>query len=500
MAITQNDIIYFILTDRFHGVANSNAGTIDKDNPYHYHGGNFAGIVEKIPYLKTLGVTALWITPVYLQCAGPNETTYGYHGYWSLDFNAINPYLYHENGTYEKGSKLYLKDLVDTLHANGLKLVLDMVVNHTGYNHPALIENAENPTPIRANWFNPDEDSSQDLIKGRLAGLPDFNLDNIDVADYHITTILSWIEQTGIDAIRMDTAKHIEKSFWNQFKTLVQGNHPQITLIGEVLEFDVPTIAKYQEEWAFDSIFDFPLQQAIKDVFIYDKPLTNVVSPFNTGEGILDQDIHYTNQNKLVTLLDNHDLEARFFSLALKHVGGEENKQYAVWVQKLAMSFLFTVRGIPQIYYGTEVGMEGWADPDNRRNFNWNLFDENYHVKPEFKFEKEIFEHTQKLISLRKGNDALMHGNFITLYVDDFVLAYLRYHENSAVIVIIHNGWLEMPNFVRISINTNPNIPTRIKQMLNNRILTCQLNDSKILVNNGVFEAKLSRKSAMILK
>jgi alpha-amylase len=135
MAILQNDIIYFIITDRFYGLENPGfKSKIDKTNPFKYHGGNFEGIIEKIPYLKKLGITALWITPVYLQI--DIEKVDGYHGYWAVDFNSINPSLYLKNAKYKDGSKEYLKDLVDKLHENGIKLILDMVVNHTGYAHP----------------------------------------------------------------------------------------------------------------------------------------------------------------------------------------------------------------------------------------------------------------------------------------------------------------------------------------------------------------------------
>ena len=499
MAINQDDIIYFVLTDRFFGKTNPDLKDIDKTKPRAFHGGNFEGLIKKIPYLKKLGITAVWITPVYLQTPNisPDET--GYHGYWTLDFNAVDPHLYIDNGKYEKGSKLYLKDLVDELHRNDLKIVLDMVVNHTGYGHPALT-GEYNPTPIKKEWFNSQMDSGSDTVKGQLSGLPDFNLDMIDVSDYHITTILSWIEETGIDAIRMDTARHVEKVFWTYFKNQVKGDHPEVTLIGEVLEFDIDSISQYQEHFAFDSLFDFPMQMAMKNVFIYDNPLTTFVTPYNSGSGILERDTHYTNHNKLVTLHDNHDLEARFMSLALKHVGGDENRERAVWVVKLALSFMFTIRGIPQIFYGTEYGMEGWGDPDNRRDFNWELFDDKYDVKPQFKFEKEMFEHTQKLIKIRKSNDALTCGNFVCLYVDSFVLVFLRYIEENVVITIIHNGWLPMSDPLRISIITNDQVPTRIKEILDYSVLTCQLTGEKVSVNNGVFKVKMERKSAMILK
>ena len=136
MAITQQDIIYFILTDRFYAKGSSVCKKgLDKDDPQAYHGGNFDGIVEKIPYLKSLGISTLWISPVYWQIESRVRNRWAYHGYWTLDFNTVDPHLYsHEK--YEQGSKKYLKDLVDILHDNDIKLILDVVVNHAGYLHP----------------------------------------------------------------------------------------------------------------------------------------------------------------------------------------------------------------------------------------------------------------------------------------------------------------------------------------------------------------------------
>src|SRR3989304_1382113 len=318
MAITRQDIIYFILTDRFYGI----------------------------------------------------ENLHGYHGYWALDFNTINPGLYVDKGKYPQGSKLYLKDLVEKLHANGIKVVLDMVVNHTGYRHPGTINNPDNPTPICSSWFNKMNISLESSeTEGQLSGLPDMDLDSPDVCDYHTETILSWLRETGIDAIRMDTVKHIERNFWTYFKTQVKGQFPDLTLLGEVLVFDIDTLSYYQKYAAIDQLFDFPMQQAIKDVFVYDKGMTDFVSPFNLGVGILERDQSYTNHNQLVTLLDNHDLSARFMTNILKRQMGDHRK--ATDVMKLALTFLFTIRGIPQIYYGTELGLEGNQDPDNRRDFPW---------------------------------------------------------------------------------------------------------------------------------
>ncbi|MFN8258647.1 MAG: alpha-amylase family glycosyl hydrolase [Bacteroidales bacterium] len=496
MALTQQDILYFIITDRFYGEPDKTVKT-DLNNPKAFHGGNFEGIVSKIPYLKKLGITALWITPVYLQVPEDNNGLYGYHGYWTLDFNAVDPCLYVDKSKYQAGSKLYLKDLVTILHKNGIKLVLDMVVNHTGYRHPALTDK-ENPTPIRSDWFNSFYIGVEnDEIQGQLAGLPDMDLDKSEVSDYHIQTILSWIKETGIDAIRMDTAKHVEKIFWNDFKTHVKGKYPDVSLLGEVLLFTIEEVSKYQQHFAFDSLFDFPLQRAIENVFAYNDTLETFVSPFSKGTGILEKDNAYTNHNRLVTLLDNHDLSARFYTTVLRAFG--QNREAATRVYMLSLSFLFTIRGIPQIYYGNEMGMEGGADPDNRRDFEWHRLDKNYEIIPDFRDEKLIYDHTRQLIKIRKENDALTTGSFICLYVDYFLLVYLRHHNENVVITVIHNGWQKGQQPCKISYDQNPVIPARIKNLLEGKTLKCKLTGNQSIISSCSFEIWPDWKSAMIL-
>jgi glycosidase len=496
MGLQQNDVIYFILTDRFYGAPNAASSIgINKNDPLAWHGGNFDGIIEKIPYLKNLGITALWITPVYLQMQTPCIKAQPYHGYWALDFNAVDPHLYKKKSRYKAGSKKYLADLVKKLHDNGIKVILDMVVNHTGYDHPGTTNAENNPTPIRSDWFNHDPDH-YDAVKTSLSGLPDLNLDNIEVIDYQIKTIASWIKDTGIDVIRMDTAKHVERGFWNYFKTQLRGIFPNVSLLGEVLVFDIDELTNFQKFWGFDMLFDFPVQRAIQDVFIYNCGMNVFYSPFNAGSGIFEKDTNYSNHNRLVSLLDNHDLPGRYFTVALNFF---KDKRKAVDSLKLALTLIFTTRGIPQIYYGTEIGMEGGYDPDNRRDFEWNKINANNQVDSSFPLEKDIFEHTQKLIQLRKNNAALYCGSFVCLYVDYFICIYLSYCFDNVVITAIHNGNLDMNNNVSVSISNNTMIPKRIKDKLKDSTLTCALSSQTISVTNGQFNIKMKTKNSMVL-
>jgi len=450
--ISQDDIIYFIVTDRFFGRNKRTADPSDKS----IHGGTLDGIVDKLDYLTALGVTAIWVTPVYenIQSHGDSEP---YHYYWPINFGRIDSRLL-------DGTQLPSVTDMDTFgrftglcENRGIKVVLDMVVNHAGYRTQSHFD----PT-----WFN--IGGSGD-IKGELAGLPDFNHDNPEVLDYFINNIEDWINKGKITNIRMDTVKHVERKFWHYFKSQIRGQYPDVCLIGEVLFEaieDIGRLQEYQNYHDFDSIFDFPLCTALRSTLIYDESVQYWLArprlTDNEPLGVLDQDNSfkggYRNANKLITLLDNHDLQKRIMSHArTKHAGDDSGLDWAIRVTKLCLGALFTMRGIPQIYYGTELGMEGWkttnGDHDLRRDFPWHVIGNNNHPKPQFHKEHEIFAWTRDLISLRKKNAAIKYGTTITLWSDNLVYAFLRISTDDVALVIINNGYTRMPVPIRLKLN-----------------------------------------------
>ncbi len=496
--ITQDDVIYFILTDRFFDADSGNNAMVDKNELRRYHGGDFAGVIEKIPYLKNLGITALWITPVYLSVGRVGDSD-GYHGYWALDFNKVDPHLYSKDPALAEGSKEYLKRLSAKLHENGIKLILDMVVNHTGYHNETYTQYPEKE--IKDEWFN--RGDSNDPAKSQLHGLPDLNHSKPDVVDYFVNNITEWIEQTQIDAIRMDTVNHVEDTFWYHFKSYVKGKHPDITLIGEVLEWDIGSISRYQREHDFDTLFDFPLCEVMKKTFIYNEGMTTIARPRLSQfepRGILDNDKLYTNANRLVTLLDNHDLSKRFITEVMDR-WGHWDRIRANKIVKLSLSFLFTTRGIPQIYYGTEIGMEGYRDPDNRRDMRWHIFGQDCIPLEQYNYEKEIFEHTKELIEIRGQNEAIRYGYLFTLFSDYFVYSYLREFKGNTIIVVINNGFENMPSPVTIRLGENANIPQRIKDNLQGKTFVNLLDSTdRINVEDGCLNVQVPGKEAKIYK
>lgn len=522
--ITQDDVIYFIITDRFFDAESANNDNVDKNNPEGLHGGDFKGIESKIDYLVALGITAIWITPVYENVSGmPGGQPY--HYYWPKDFDKVDEHLYSKKEKYSKGDKRYLRDFVDNCHKKGIKVILDVVVNHTGYDNGKPVFSAE--------WYRNDDE-------GVLLGLPKLNLANPNVVDYFIRGLEEWIEITGIDGLRMDMAKYIGgyyktdpknngqeilvdedfSKFWYYYKSIIKGRFPNLFIVGEVLNSSVNDIdenAVFQNQFDLTSIFDFPLTQTLKDTFIHNGSLKLLARPrLNENEkvGVLDRDDpskngYYTNANRLVTLLDNHDLERRIISEIRLKYSGDDNKAFAFRICEMCNAFLFTIRGIPQIYYGSEVGLEGSKsenqDVDLRRDFPWYRVDKNNNVINEFGLEKSLFLKIKQLIHLRKGSGALKYGVTITLWVDDFVFAFLRFYNDEIIISIFNNGLDSMEFPLEIPIHKiepieNQMFPDRIITLLEKKGLFNVFDGKeKYKIKNNMLRVKLEGKSYKIL-
>ena len=518
--ITQDDIIYFIMTDRFFDGDPNNNLNVDKTNSQFRHGGDLKGIQSKFEYLTNLGVTAIWITPVYMNVAG-FANAQPYHGYWPKDFTILDDHLYSNTGAFPSGDKRWLKDFVDSCHAKNLKVILDVVVNHTGY---------DNGQPIfPADWYrnlpaDPD-----------FSGLPKLDLANSSVVDFFVNNLIDWVGISGIDGLRMDMAKAIGgytnqpgvqvpdpdfNKFWYYYKSIVKGKFPQLFIVGEVFDSSITDIsenATFQNQSDLNLIFDFPLREVIKDVIIYDSSFLTVARPrLNNNEksGILDLDDpsgggYYTNSNRLVTLLDNHDLDRRIMSEIRTRFTGDANKTFSFGIAQMMYAFLFTVRGIPQIYYGSETGLEGFKtgsdDSDLRRDFPWNLITASNEVSQVNPDESGLFQTIKTLINFRRKSGALKYGVTITLWVDQFVYAFLRYFQNEIVIVVFNNGYQAMPFPLGIPITKftpkdQQSLPDRIIDLLTNNPVTNIFNTMETLqVQNNLLSVLVNGKSFKIL-
>jgi alpha-amylase len=492
--ITQDDVLYQIVTDRFANGDPANDGCVDPADPNRRHGGDLLGIIQRMPYMKTLGVTTLWISPVYLN---PPDA---YHGYHPLSFERVDPHLCSpELGPHDQVTTLHgysgpgtvaagpVRRFVEIAHEHGLKVVLDVVVNHTAPGHPWLQE--------RPDWFNADRPS---LEKMWLWGLPDLNHNNIDVNVCCAFNVLMWMLATGADGVRIDAARHVETQFWSLFKLYARGLFPGVTLIGEVFDGSVAQVAPFQAADGFDSMFDFPLYMAMADVFTHDQGFERIARPElseNEPPGILNQDPAYRNAYQLVTFLGNHDTQ-RFLNLA----GGPERREEAFIRMKLALTFLFTTRGIPQLYYGDELALAGGPDPDNRRDMPWELIDGPGAESPAGKQAREMHAFTRRLIELRRCSTALRYGMLTTLYLTPTLYAFSRLFIGDARVVVLNNA--REAADVTLPLASNPRIPTPVRRQLPYGLrLVDELNpDLCTQIVDGSVRVRLPGKTGAILR
>lgn len=391
------DIFYLIMTDRFHNGDKANDTGLEPGSSTGIHGGDLQGVIDKLDYLKELGVTGIWLTPVVENQKG------GYHGYWAIDFYKVDENL----GTMES-----MQRLVEEAHKRGIKLFLDVVVNHTAPTHPFVT--------AKPDWFHQkgginNWNDQQEVENGKLAGLPDFAQENPEVKRYLIEMSKWWIDQTGVDGFRLDTVRHVPKWFWEEYARELHAHKPGFFLMGEVWNGDLNYLKGYLET-GLDSLVDFNRLFPMQDVF---------------GKGADPSILHATMARQLketpagkvwAPFIDNHDLP-RFVT---GYAPGGEKKQ------RLALAYLLTTPGMPILYYGTEVALPGGDDPDNRRDMK-------------FGSNPEQFAYTQALIKLRKENPAFTRGTYTPVGKNPKVVAYLREHEGKRFLVALNNSDAEQP-------------------------------------------------------
>jgi glycosidase len=446
-----DDIIYLLMPDRFSDGDSSNndppqsRGLYDRTHKFRYHGGDLQGVINHLPYLKDLGVTAIWLTPWYDNVNHPDEiekkeggTTTGFHGYGAIDFYGVEEHF----GTLDK-----LRELVDEAHKQGIKIIQDEVANHTGPYHPWV---DDSPTPT---WYNgtraahlknvfqtwmlhdprAEEKSKRETMEGWfLDFLPDLNQTDEEVERYLIQNTLWWIGTTGLDGIRQDTWQYVPNTFWREWTAAIKREYPNFRIVGEVKDGDPVHVSFFQGgrvrfdgvDSGLDTLLDFPLFYPVRHAFAEGKDLDEVPKT-------LAKDYIYTNPDVLVTLLGDHD-DKRFMSEPGANITG----------LKLAHTFLLTTRGTPQLYYGDEIAMTGEDEPTTRQDFpggfpgdRRNAFNKGGRT-PE---EQDLFEHVRKMARLRAELEPLRRGSLVTLHVAPQQYAYARVTNRASVIIVINN-------------------------------------------------------------
>jgi glycosidase len=444
------DVLYLIMIDRFSDGDQTNndpsqsKGIYDRSNKFYYHGGDLQGVIDRLPYLKELGVTALWLTPWYDNYDRPNQIetkegkpSTGFHGYNPQDFYSVEEHF----GTLAK-----LRDLVEAAHRSGIKIIQDEVVNHTGPYHPWVDD------PPTATWFNgtkahhlknvfqtwvlhdsrPVEELKRETMEGWfLDFLPDLNQNDPEVARYLIQNTLWWIGVTGLDGIRMDTWQYVPNSFWHKWTSALKREFPKFTVVGEVKDGDVVHTSWFQggivrdgADSGLDSLLDFPLFYPIRHSFAEGKHLDEVPKT-------LSKDYLYRNPDILVTLLGGHD-DGRFMSEKGATVAG----------LKMANAFILTTRGVPQLYYGDEIAMKGADEPTTRGDFpggfpgdKRNAFTREGRTRE----EEDLFQYISRLTRLHTRLEALRTGSLINLYSSEQQYAYARATKSQSVVMVFNN-------------------------------------------------------------
>ena len=452
-----SDIVYLIMPDRFADGDPSNnepAGPGQTYNPKEsrmYHGGDLRGVIQHLDYLKELGVTAIWLTPVY-----DNTDTKGdvYHGYHMTDFFDVEEHF---------GTLALYQELTREVHKRGMKLIQDIVPNHSGPDHDWV------KNPPSKTWYNGTLQKHLDcsfdtpvlldpktpkktrrlVTEGWFAGtLPDLNTLDARYRTYSLQNTLWWLNMTGQDALRIDTYPYVERAFWRDWQKGLDAEFPTVTDFGEVLVGDPKVVSFFKGgktgwdgiDTGLKSVFDFPLAFAIREFCADDTKDSSRITD------ILAQDALYGDASSLVTLINNHDV-----SRLIQDAKGDSRRL------RLAHAILLTLRGVPQLYYGDEIGMMGGNDPDNRRDFpggfggSINAFDPAQRTAE----QAAIWNDLQHLLALRRSHPTLQTGQHTNLLVKGRSLAYIRSDAKEKLLIVLNGKSADD----RLQISLSPQLP-----------------------------------------
>lgn len=483
----RDEVIYFIMTDRFNDGDLSNDETklrLDDNTPLHdktnikrYHGGDFKGISDKVDYLRKLGATAIWITPIVENIIEDSGST-GYHGYWAHDFSVVDRHLtsaVNQDSTTDR--KDYYKTFVDTMHDNGILVIQDIVVNHIANLALYKIGTTENwdpsfnstsygdashlwiedssvgadpwvahglrtkpPSPFdRADFYNNCGKMGVEEILGDMSSLDDLKTTNPDVRTALIDVYTNWIKWTGIDGFRVDTVKHVEENFWDVFCPAIRTNsfainsNKKFMQFGEVYETTHEAMKIFSDSERLDSLLNFEFYSKCSSVF-KNGGATNILTSELVNRKTKLRSVVTTNGAGIdaisgaINFIDNHDV-TRF------------RNSTSVSVEKLrcAIMYMMTTLGIPCIYYNTENDTIGSSADAGRSDM------------PDFEVtNKKTFTLIRKLSKIRTDNVALRRGDMTVLKDSTAagIFAFARFTgvADENVIVVLNNSNVVLEN------------------------------------------------------
>ncbi|BAP30835.1 alpha amylase [Chryseobacterium sp. StRB126] len=451
---TSKDVMYLIMPDRFANGNEKNDSVpeltekADRTLPNGRHGGDLQGIINNLDYIQNLGATAVWLTPVNED----NEKVYSYHGYAQTDLYKIDA-RYGTNEDYKK--------LSQELNKRNMKLVMDYVTNHWGISHWMI---KDLPTKDWIHWFKEGEDgfkrsnyktstqfdpNASDIDKKyALDGwfdktMPDLNQKNPLVLKYLTQNAIWWIEYAELGGFRVDTYPYNDKEAMAKWAKAITDEYPKFNIVGESWLYTAGQISAWQKNSKtgeaagynsnLPSVMDFMLfgdmPKAFKEKEGWNTGMIKLYDSFSS-------DFLYPDINNVMVFFENHDTE-RWNEI----FNADPN------VYKMGLTLISTVRGIPQIYYGSEVGMRGnkekGGDADIRRDFpgGWKSDKQNaFNPTTQTPEQKEFYQFTRKLLNWRKGKEVIHTGKTKNFVPKDGVFTYFRYNDKESVMVVINNN------------------------------------------------------------
>jgi cyclomaltodextrin glucanotransferase len=487
----RQETIYFIVVDRFHdGDPNNSEGP----NPEiydptqqewgKYWGGDLQGIIDKLDYLKNLGVTAIWLTPLFEQVEGLLVESAAIHGYWTKDFKRLNPRFIGKdenpslNATQEEKNTTFDR-LIEELHKRNMKLILDIVCNHSNpdisgkkgelYDDGVKIADFNDD---KNHWYHhygevTDWEDEWQVQNCELAGLASFNENNTEYRNYIKSAIKQWLDR-GVDALRVDTVKHMPIWFWQEFNADILNHRPDVFIFGEWI-YNSPHDDR-SVEFANNSgmtILDFGLCMAIRKALgVWEE------GGFHLVQDVLGLDYRYEGATELITFIDNHDMH-RFQTL---------NPDPEVL--RLAVVLLMTTRGIPCIYYGTEQYLHDDTNGDNNPYGNNDPY--NRPMMESWDTESELYREIRLLSGLRRLNPAVSLGSQWQKYLTPDIYGYIRRYRDSLAFVALNRG-------EAVTLET-------VETELPDGEHTCILTRRKFTVENGAIQnLELAAKDAIVI-
>ena len=388
-------VIYFMVTDRFFDGNESNntasgEKTYGKNNAGLYHGGDFAGITQKLDYLENLGINTIWITPIVENIPGVTVTDTGkedvpynaaYHGYWASDFTKLNPTL---------GTKEEFQTLIDQAHNRGIRIMVDIVVNHAGYD-------TDFGDMIR---------SGEDIVSGSdqkdsLSNLPDFRTEDPAVSAQLVKWQTQWVKDFGIDYFRVDTVKHVENDTWAELKNALTKTDPNFKMIGEYAGGGYASNGNTLGTGEMDSDLDFDFNDQAAN---FVKGNISSVENFLASRNSALNNTYMTGQ-----FLGSHDEDG----FKQKLLDGGMKEDAATAASMVAASLQITAKGQPVIYYGEEIGLTGlnnYPYQTNRYDFDWSMVNN----------DNKTYQHYKKMLSIRNAyTDVFARGDRKTILASD---------------------------------------------------------------------------------